>query len=199
MTDGVDDVILVKDLEGRYLTINPGGARLMQASIEAIIGCDDRQFLDADTAERIRAHDLRVIAEGVAHTYEEEIVSAGTARTFLTVKAPHRDGSGKIIGLIGISRDITERKRAEEEIRVLNTELEQRVADRTAELESVDHALEAFSYSVSHDLRTPRRDIDGFAQALAEDYGDRPADHRAARSEIAETRRTGSAEEDAGE
>ena len=68
VTDGVDDVILVKDLEGRYLTINPGGARLMDASIEAIIGCDERQFLDADSAVRIRAHDLRVTAEGAAHT-----------------------------------------------------------------------------------------------------------------------------------
>ncbi len=80
------------------------------------------------------------------------------------------DGEKCILSSIG---DITDRKRAEEDVRRLNEELESRVSQRTAQLEASNRELESISYSVSHDLRTPLRSIDGFSQALLEEYGDK--------------------------
>ena len=74
-------------------------------------------------------------------------------------------------GIFILSLDITERKKAEEEVLNLNAELEQRVKERTQQLEDINKELEAFTYSVSHDLRSPLRAIDGFSKIILEDYG----------------------------
>ncbi len=101
-----------------------------------------------------------------------------------------KDGSVKVISWSNISEqfpipgwtswgvgvDITQRKRAEQEIRELNSHLERRVAERTAELEATNKELEAFAYSVSHDLRAPLRAIDGFSLALLDRYSDKLED-----------------------
>mgnify|MGYP000117790133 CR=1 FL=1 len=80
----------------------------------------------------------------------------------------HADKPARVAGTL---QDITERKRAESHVQMLYAELEQRVQERTAELAAANQELEAFSYSVSHDLRAPLRSINGFSQALLEDYG----------------------------
>jgi PAS domain S-box-containing protein len=115
----------------------------------------------------------RTFRDGGVHLEEREIRFNGDLRYFEITTSPLRDASGEVTAGIEILRDVTERKRAEEEVRRLNVELERRVVERTAELAAANKELEAFAYSVSHDLRAPLRSMDGFSQALLEDYDGR--------------------------
>ena len=81
------------------------------------------------------------------------------------------DSNGHVVRLSGVLRDITRRRVAEDEVRRLNVTLERRVAERTAELNAANKELEAFAFSVSHDLRAPLRAVSGFSELLRTEYG----------------------------
>jgi two-component system cell cycle sensor histidine kinase/response regulator CckA len=117
ITEGTTDSIFVKDLQGRYLMINSAGARLLGREVEEVIGKDDTELFTPETGRQIMVGDRRVVEAGKTQTYEELGVSSGVARTYLSTKGPYRGPNGQVDGLLGICRDITDRKHAEEEIR----------------------------------------------------------------------------------
>jgi len=117
ITEGTTDSVFVKDLQGRYLMINSAGAAFLGKKVEDVIGKDDTELFTPETGREIMAGDSKVVESGMTQTYEEVGISGGVARTYLSTKGPHRDTNGQIMGLLGICRDITDRKHAEEEFR----------------------------------------------------------------------------------
>ncbi len=116
VAEGTTDAVFVKDLEGRYLFINEATARFIGLPASEILGHDDSEVFSPEDAAVIKASDTRVTTSGEPHTTEEVLTSAGATRTYLATKAPYRDHRGEIIGLIGISRDITEKKKLESHV-----------------------------------------------------------------------------------
>ena len=115
IVEGTPDAVFVKDLDGRYLLVNSACARILGRPKEEILGRSDAQILPPEAAERLAEVDRVVMDTGEASSYEEVLPVAGRPRTYLSTKSVHRDAAGNALGIIGISRDITERKEAEEE------------------------------------------------------------------------------------
>ena len=109
--EAVPDAVFVKDLRGRYVMINTAGARLLGKPATELLGKEDPDLFSPDSARRFAQDDRTIIAEGTARTYEETAATAEVTRTCLTTKVPYVDGRGRIAGIIGIARDVTEGKR----------------------------------------------------------------------------------------
>ncbi|MDR3671051.1 MAG: ATP-binding protein [Holophaga sp.] len=166
-----NDIVLVMDQDGRVLEANDRAVEAYQRTREELC--------------RLHIVDLRVPEAKSDYPEQFEQVKHASAIRFKT-RHQRRDGtpfpvevSSMAFDLDGrslvqsIIRDITEQEQYESRIRALNEQLEQRVQERTAQLETAFREMEAFSYSISHDLRGPLRGIDGFSHALLEDYQDR--------------------------
>lgn len=117
IVDSSSDAIFAKDLQGRYLLFNRETARVTGKSAEEMVGHDDRTIFPEEQADLVRANDIRVIAENRINTYEENLSTVDGERVFLSTKGPLHDSDGKVSGMYGISRDITERKQSEEALR----------------------------------------------------------------------------------
>ncbi|WP_246599014.1 bifunctional diguanylate cyclase/phosphodiesterase [Methylogaea oryzae] len=119
LVEGTTDAVFVKDRSGHYLLCNQTTEKFLGKGREQIIGFDDKKLFSSDEARRIQAEDRWVMEGGMVKTYEGEVTSAdGVLRTFLSTKGPICDETGNVIGVFGIARDITERKRAEEKVRI---------------------------------------------------------------------------------
>lgn len=120
VVEGTSDPVFVKDLEGRYQLANAATARALGRPVGDIIGHTDAELLPADTARRFRESDLAVMAAEQALTSVEEGGMPDGVHYWLANKAPLRDAQGQVTGIIGVSRDITEQKRAESRLRESN-------------------------------------------------------------------------------
>jgi len=135
---------------------------------------ESAKLFTPESWERVAAARAKAVREGCPYVCDVEVVRPDGSSRFVVLRGePIRDAKGAVIGVRGTAQDITERKRAEDEINRLNIDLERRVVERTKELTSAVNELDSFAYAVSHDLRAPLRAMSGFSQALMEDYGDK--------------------------
>jgi len=156
--------------EGRYLAVNSAFLKTFQRTRDEVVGhtvFELNTWVDLKQREALFS---KLKEQGEVHNFEMELrAKSGQVISILW------SGVQIVIGgedcLLGSALDITDRKRAEEEVRRLNQTLEQRVVERTTELKSANQELESFAYAVSHDLRAPLRAMNGFSQALLEDHG----------------------------
>ncbi len=158
------DALLIADSEGLIRVANQAACRTLGKTETELVGAPLAPILKPPMQPQALQRDGQILYEVELPTLSSE------SRTLSVAAALVRDESGEAVATIYLGRDITHLKQTEERIRQLNFELERRVLERTHELEAANRDLEAFTYSVSHDLRAPLRAIQGFSQILLSDH-----------------------------
>ena len=120
VAESTGDAVFVKDIEGRYQLFNRGAASLVGREVDEVLGQDDNAIFGPEDARVVMENDRLVIESGRTLVREEVLTAVGVTRTYLASKAPYFDSDGKIIGMVGISRDITDRKRQEQHLAMLS-------------------------------------------------------------------------------
>ncbi len=165
-------IVAITDPQGRITYVNDKFCAISKYSREELLGQDHRIINSGyHPTEFIRQLWTTITHGRVWHGEIKNRAKDGSFYWVDTTIVPFLNEQGKPRQYVAVRADITERKRAEDAVHKLNSELEERVNQRTGQLEAANKELEAFSYSVSHDLRAPLRAIDGFSQAVLEDYG----------------------------
>jgi PAS domain S-box-containing protein len=173
------EAVIATDVSGHVRLLNVAAEQLTgwsrseaaQRTIEEVLAIVDERSgtpLENPVRTALKLRTPVAIIEGSA------LISRGGGTVSVEESAaPIVDTYGRLLGSVLVVRDVTERREQLQQIQKLNAELEQRVAERTAALEAANQELEAFSYSVAHDLRAPLRGIDSFSQLLLERYSQR--------------------------
>ena len=164
-------ITLITDAAGRIEYVNPKFTQVTGYTLAEVVGQNPRLLKSGMTT----AEEYQCLWETITSGNEwrgemHNRRKSGEPYWVFASVSPIKDPAGTITHFVAVQEDVTERKRAEDEIRILNQELEQRVSERSAQLEAANRELETFSHSVSHDLRAPLRAIDGFGKALQEEY-----------------------------
>jgi PAS domain S-box-containing protein len=173
LVETIPDVVVVYDRDRRIQYINAATTSITGLPPSAFLGKRDEEMFPPEVYEKFLPTLLEAYATRAVTESQTELPIPGVGlRSVKLTCVPLLDEAGEIREVVGITQDLTEFKRAENQVRQVNAELERRVRHRTAQLEAANEELVAFSYSVSHDLRAPLRGIDGWSLALVEDYGD---------------------------
>lgn len=162
--------VLARDLDDRIILWNTGMEKMYGWLRTETLGRVSHEVLK--THSPVPLKEIQTILKEEGH-WEGELIHTRKDGKIITVSSHwvlHTDPHGKPIAVLEVNTDITERKQAEKEILRMNAELEQRVRERTVELMSANQELEAFTYSVAHDLRAPLRHIDAFTKIVFDDF-----------------------------
>jgi PAS domain S-box-containing protein len=177
--DSMLEGLIAVDEVGKFILWNPAAEKLL--GLGPAIGLSPAEWTsyygvylpNSDTPFPSERLPLARALAGEANNTEMVFLNSGLSQKIWVEgnAAPLRDDNGVVTGAVIALRDVTQRKTDELEIRQLNERLEEKIAERTAQLASANHELEAFTYSVSHDLRAPLRHIGGFSKLLISDFG----------------------------
>ncbi len=172
LLEASQDPLVTINAKGQITDVNEATVQATGLSRAALIGSDFSDYFTEP--EKARAGYQEVFAKGQVTDYPLSLRNvSGKVKEVLYNASVYRNEVGEVTGIFAAARDITERKRAEEALHKSHEHLEELVRERTGELENANQELEGFAYSVSHDLRTPLRAIDGFSQQLLKRYADK--------------------------
>jgi PAS domain S-box-containing protein len=163
------------DPDGDFVYCSPGCAEITGYGPEEFMDDSGRllEIVHPDDREKVRAHMSTYLSEPDATVIEFRVLAKDGLERIIDHRCrPVFADDGTWLGRHASNRDVTERRKAEEEVRRLNKELQRRVVSRTEQLDAATHELEALAYSIAHDVRAPLRTIDGFSAAVLEDEGE---------------------------